>query len=115
MSWLRDRAARRQAKVGEISALLRNEPAAPLAGYAPSTRRQRLLAWLFPQPAPPQMREMEGYAPSYCETHVIAHFNWKDRLRILLGGRVHVVTRSKTDVSIEKMASASVAWPTHGF
>jgi hypothetical protein len=113
MSWLRDRAARRQAKVGEITDLLRGEEQPSQAFCAAPTRRQRLLAWLFPAPALPEMREMDGFAPAYVETHVVVQFSLGARLRVLLTGRIHVITRSKTDVPITRMFSNSVAWPTH--
>jgi hypothetical protein len=56
---------------------------------------------------------MDGFAPAYVETHVVVQFSLGARLRVLLTGRIHVITRSKTDVPITRMVSHSVAWPTH--
>jgi hypothetical protein len=56
---------------------------------------------------------MDGFAPAYVETHVVVQFSLGARLRVLLTGRIHVITRSKTDVPITRMFSNSVAWPTH--
>jgi hypothetical protein len=37
------------------------------------------------------------------ETHV--YLGWQDRLRILISGRMHVVTKIKTDVIVNKVVS----------
>lgn len=61
--------------------------------------------------------DLEG-DPRYCEsrlvTETVVHLDWKDRVRLLLVGRLHVVTCSKTDVPIERAVSrarASVMQP----
>lgn len=110
MSWLRDRAARRQAKVGEIARLLRGEPAQPQAFCAAPTWRQRLLAKLFPRTPLKEMAESEGFAPGYLETHVITRLDWKDRLRVVVAGQLHTCIRTKTDVTVGKSVSHASTW-----
>lgn len=52
----------------------------------------------------------KGFAESYLATHTIVVFDWKDRLRILVSGKVKVDTYTKTDVIVRKSLSTSVAY-----
>lgn len=46
--------------------------------------------------------DIEGYAPAWLGCDVYATFDWKDRLRILISGRVMVSCAIKTDVGVTK-------------
>lgn len=74
------------------------------------SRWQRLKTRLFPARRVPIPEDLEGWAPSYIETHVVSVLDWKDRLRALVSGRIHVQTRTKTDVVVSKMAADSVIY-----
>lgn len=116
MSWLRNRALRRQAVADQVAAELRGEAFQPRdqALCAAPTWRDRALAWLFPRPVLADMPEMDGLVPGYLETHVITHFDWKDRLRILVAGRHHVCLRTKTDEGIARSYSLATTWVEFG-
>lgn len=80
--------------------------------YAPDTRNwwQRLLSRMFPARSVPIPEDLEGWAPSYMQTHVVATLDWRDRLRVLVSGKVHIQTNTKTDVPVGKMHSDSAVW-----
>lgn len=85
----------------------------PTVGYfAPDARPwwRRLLSRLFPSRLPPYLDDVDGMAPGYIATHVVAHLDWADRLRVLASGRVHVATSTRTDVTVNKMYSESTVW-----
>lgn len=46
-------------------------------------------------------------AKAYISSDTYAHFDWKDRLRILVSGKVMVSLATKTSVMVEKAISAS--------
>lgn len=57
-----------------------------------------------------------AYAPGYISTGVKVHFDWRDRLRILISGRVHVDCVTKTDVPVKHAytnSCTSVLPPNH--
>lgn len=56
---------------------------------------------------PEEEEHEEGYAPSWFITETYAHFDWVDRLRILVSGNVHVHCAIKTDVIINKSKATS--------
>lgn len=74
------------------------------------TRFQRLVERMFPGRwnSPPE--DLEGFAPSYMVTEVIAVLDWKDRLRVLVSGKMKVSTQIKTDVIVHKMISQSAVY-----
>lgn len=80
--------------------------------YAPDgrTRWQRLLSRMFPTKAAPYMEDVDGFAPGCMRTVVVAHLDWRDRIRTLISGKVVVVTNSRTDVTVNKAQSESVVW-----
>ena len=69
--------------------------------------------------AVPNMDDLEdsGLAPAHLSTNTTAVFDWRDRLRILVSGKVMVETAVKTDVIVKVMicrSSVSVLppdWP----
>lgn len=77
-------------------------------GLPPTTFRKRIANRLFPQRWEPAPEDLEGFAPSYLVTGVEAVFDWKDRLRLLVSGRLRVEIRTKTDVIVRKTESTSV-------
>ncbi len=82
------------------------------AFYAPDTRNwwQRALSRLFPAQPRPQLEDVDGMAPGYLSTEVTAYLDWADRLRVLVSGKVHVSTSTRTDVNVTKVHSESAVW-----
>jgi hypothetical protein len=82
------------------------------AFYAPDTRNwfQRLLARTFPAKLAPRLEDKEGWAPGYMITEVVASLDWRDRLRVLVSGKVHVSTSTRTDVNVSKVHSETAVW-----
>lgn len=82
------------------------------AFYAPDTRTlwQRLLSRLFPSRPRPHLEDEVGMAPGYIRTEIVVHLDWLDRLRVLVGGKVHVSTSMRTDVNVIKVYSESAVW-----
>ena len=91
---------------------MNNDQATGGAFYAVDTRPlwKRLLSRLFPMRQPTIPDDLEGWAPSYMQTHVVAVLDWRDRLRVLVSGRIHVQTNTKTDVNVERMQSWSAVY-----
>ena len=60
--------------------------------------------------------DVEGYAEWYCSTQTFSYLDWKDRLRVLISGKVMTSTALKTDKPIDRMlsrAAISVLPPNH--
>ena len=55
----------------------------------------------------PDEAELEGFCPSYIITEVVAHLDWRDRLRLAIGGTLMIQTLTKTDVVVSRMAAKS--------
>ena len=51
--------------------------------------------------------EMPGFAPAYVTVNTIAVLDWRDRLRVLLSGKLMVAASVKTDVMVGKAETAS--------
>lgn len=49
-----------------------------------------------------------GLAAGYLVSRVVIRFDWKDRLRILVSGRVEVQVQTTTDVFVRAAVSKSV-------
>jgi hypothetical protein len=79
---------------------------------APDARSwpRRLLNRAFPAKLAPMLEDKEGWAPGYMITHVVINLSWRDRLRALVGGNVHILISTRTDVDVKKVYSESVAW-----
>ena len=61
--------------------------------------------------------DIPGWAPGYFETTTLCVFDWRDRLRVLVSGRVIVQCKSKTDVAVERgitRSTVSVLPPREG-
>ena len=43
-------------------------------------------------------------------TEVVASLGWRDRLRVLVSGKVHVSTSTRTDVNVSKVHSETAVW-----
>jgi hypothetical protein len=71
---------------------------------------QRLVERLFPGKWNEPPEDLEGFAPSYMVTEVVAVLDWKDRLRVLVSGKLNVSTQTKTDVVVNKMDSKSAVY-----
>lgn len=82
------------------------------AYYAADTRPlwQRLLSRLFPTGRVEIPEDLEGWAPSYMQTHTVCMLDWRDRLRVLVSGKLHVQTNTKTDVSVGRSQSWGAVW-----
>jgi hypothetical protein len=48
-----------------------------------------------------------GFAPGYLSTETTIFLDWKDRLRVLVSGRLHSSMKTQTDVFVEKAISRS--------
>lgn len=55
----------------------------------------------------PWPEEMEGFAESHLCINTISHFDFWDRLKILISGKVMVAASTKTDVTVHQAISAS--------
>lgn len=76
--------------------------------YRP-TRRERLWSWLgfgVAHLSPPE--DSERWANSYITNVVTTHLDWRDRLRVLVSGKVRVKSFIKTDVYVERSEAESV-------
>lgn len=82
------------------------------AFYAADKRTywQRLVARLFPVRRMRNFGDLDGFAPSYMSTFIRARIDWRDRLRLLVSGRLHIEVQTKTDVAVSKMVSQSVVY-----
>jgi hypothetical protein len=76
--------------------------------YAVSKRN--FWQWLFPTRHLLSPNDQPGYAESYLVTGAICVFDFVDRLRILVSGKVEVLTYTKTDVIVNRALSTSVAY-----
>lgn len=90
----------------------KTEPISGGAFYASDYRPlwKRLLCRLFPARRPEIPEDLDGWATSYMQTHVVWHADWCDRLRVLVSGKVHVQTNTKTDVDVKRMQSWSAVY-----
>jgi hypothetical protein len=69
------------------------------------TRWEKLKARIFP------VRHLFGPdSGQYITSHTIAVLDWRDRLRVLVSGRVHVHMRTETNVLVTKCDSVSVVY-----
>lgn len=91
---------------------MNNDQTSGGAFYTVDTRPlwKRLLSRLFPMRQPTIPEDLDGWAPAYMQTHVVANLDWRDRLRVLVSGRLHVQTNTKTDVNVERMQSWSAVY-----
>lgn len=46
-------------------------------------------------------------AEAHITTHIFTHFDWRDRIRILLSGKIMTAIATKTSTPVEKAVSAS--------
>jgi hypothetical protein len=82
------------------------------AFYAEPTRRQRVMARLFPS------RFVEAAFPEWAGSgdvivvHAVTHFSWLDRLRIVLIGRVRTDVRVTCEHPAGRTVSVADSWPT---
>lgn len=63
----------------------------------------------------PDDAEQEGFAPGYMLSSVRAVFGWRDRLRILVSGQIHVEVALQSDViplKLRSVSAVSVLSPT---
>ncbi len=75
-----------------------------------SIQRNSFLQWFFPMRHLPIPNNESTYAEGYITTVAICVFDWLDRLRILVSGKVEVKIYTKTDVMVNKAHSTSVAY-----
>lgn len=52
--------------------------------------------------------EIEGFVPSYMTTVVYGYLDWKDRIRLLISGKIMVHAATKTDKPIDRAITRSV-------
>jgi hypothetical protein len=83
----------------------------PTAFYALPSRRDRFWSWLgFGEcraPRPEQDEQAPGFAPSWFIVGTRASLDWKDRIRLLISGKLMVEQAIKTDVPIARSRSTS--------
>jgi hypothetical protein len=86
------------------------------AEYRP-TIGERITRMLFPPRNLLPLEEVEeaallraGFAPGELMTDTHIGLDWKDRLRVLVSGKLRVRTRTATDVIVNKMQSRSVTY-----
>ena len=78
------------------------------AGIVRTTWRDRLRWRLFPGGIPELPEAPAAYRDVlHCDTE--CYFGWRDRLRILVSGRVMVMTRTVTENMIGGCVTASIA------
>lgn len=53
------------------------------------------------------MEDVEGYAPAYLATSTITFLDWRDRLRVLISGKVMTASATKTDVVVARATTKS--------
>ncbi len=53
------------------------------------------------------LEDAEGFVVSYLITGVIVVLDWRDRLRVLISGKIEIVAATKTDVIVSKTLSRS--------
>ena len=82
----------------------------------PRTLWQRLGFGTCSTPDMDDLEDVEGFAPAYLESVNISVLDWRDRLRVLVSGKVMVVIAAKTDVVVRRAMSRgkiSVLPPNH--
>lgn len=67
---------------------------------------QRLLRRLFPAAALPMLED----EPGSVTTETSACLDWRDRLRVLVSGRVHLSTRAYTELPAGRVLRTHVAF-----
>lgn len=81
------------------------------AFYALPSRSQRLWCWFGFGEAraerPDEDELSEGWAPSWFIIGTKARLDWKDRIRVLISGKVMIEQAVKTDVIIGRSRSTS--------
>jgi hypothetical protein len=58
-------------------------------------------------PLNPEINPKSPFVPSYMMTETVAVLDWKDRLRILVSGKLMVSVATRTDVIVFKCQSVS--------
>jgi hypothetical protein len=71
---------------------------------------QRIVSRLFPSKPTPYLEDREGWAPGYICTYVDVRFDWVDRLRVLVSGKVRIVTSTRSNVNVTAIYSESAVW-----
>ncbi|MEQ9131088.1 MAG: hypothetical protein RJQ08_13730 [Salinisphaeraceae bacterium] len=72
------------------------------------TWRQRFWAWLgFGPCEPPGFRPDPAYSAVHLVTEARVRLDWRDRLRVLVSGRLLMVTTTKTQPRVKRTESAS--------
>jgi hypothetical protein len=69
------------------------------------TRWEKLKSRLFPVRSLPIPESGE-----HLMSHTIVVMDWADRLRVLIGGRVHILVQTETDVRVIDCVSKSVVY-----
>lgn len=79
--------------------------------YVPDRRPRwkRLLARLFPRTyfGDPFEPHDPSWAPGSMLTVVVVKVDWRDRLRLLMSGRIEIQVRQRTDVHVNRVQSQS--------
>jgi len=69
-----------------------------------------MLGWLYSVPMWPNAFDVEGFVPGVLTTGVDVNLTWRERLGVLVSGRMHVEVQTKTDVQVGKMVARAVAF-----
>jgi hypothetical protein len=66
---------------------------------------ERLIRWLFPV-----NYLLTPGSGEWITTHAVAELDWKDRLRVMLSGRVHIHIITEIDAPVRKCESKSIVY-----
>ncbi len=77
-----------------------------------NTRFWRFMFWLFPVRAAgvPEGDPAKYKSGHVMTTRIVAHIDWKDRIRILVSGQIAVETNSRTSSPVRHAISSSVVF-----
>lgn len=70
-------------------------------------KRRTLMQKLFPARHLSAPEETQGMAEGYLQTDAVCVFDWVDRLRLLISGKLLTQTKTQTDVHVSKARSSS--------
>lgn len=88
------------------------------AGYfvdTPWTWRERLGAKLFPRAFADLPMPKDFHAEDVVTCRTAVSLSWRDRLRVLVSGRLWVETRTATEYVVGRSETTSTAYPTWRF
>lgn len=82
-------------------------PAKPDMGFYAAARPTIWQRLGFGYAHAPRPELADGWAPSWFVVGSVCHLDWRDRLRVLISGNLHVEAAVKTDVIISRSRATS--------